>query len=121
MYGELPLSTPQGFETRGVLIMRTYIALFLIALFSSLLLTPIIRRLGVRWGWLDVPRDNRRVHLKAVPRIGGVAILLSVFIALALLPLVDNLVSQSLLHDKWLLLMVFAPAVLVTLLGLYDD
>jgi len=101
--------------------MNTYIALFLIALFSSLLLTPVIRRLSVRWGWLDVPRDNRRVHLKAVPRVGGLAILISVLIAFASLPFVDNLVTQSLLHDKWQLLMVFAPAVFVTLLGLYDD
>jgi UDP-GlcNAc:undecaprenyl-phosphate GlcNAc-1-phosphate transferase len=101
--------------------MKTYIALFAIALFSSLLLTPIIRRLSIRWGWLDVPLDDRRVHRKAIPRVGGLAILISVLIALLLLPLVDNLVTQSLLQDKWLLLMIFAPAVLVTLLGLYDD
>lgn len=101
--------------------MNTYIAVFVIALFSSLLLTPIVRRLSVRWGWLDIPTDDRRVHTKAVPRVGGLAILLSVLIALLSLPLVDNLVTQSLLRDKWQLLSVFAPALLVTLLGLYDD
>src|SRR5437764_1908355 len=101
--------------------MKTYIAVFVVALFSSLLLTPIIRRLSIRWGWLDVPRDDRRVHHKAIPRVGGLAILISVLIALLSLPLVDNLVTQSLLQDKWMLIMIFAPAVLVTLLGLYDD
>src|SRR4051794_37403683 len=101
--------------------MKTYIAVFVVALFSSLLLTPVIRRLSIRWGWLDVPLDDRRVHHKAIPRVGGLAILISVLIALLSLPLVDNLVTQSLLQDKWLLLMIFAPAVLVTLLGLYDD
>jgi UDP-GlcNAc:undecaprenyl-phosphate GlcNAc-1-phosphate transferase len=101
--------------------MNTYIALFLIALFSSLLLTPIIRRLCVRFRWLDVPRDGRRIHSQAIPRLGGLAILLSVIIALLFLPLADNLVTQTLLRDKRQLLMVFVPAILVMLLGLYDD
>lgn len=102
--------------------MKTYIAIFAAALFSSLFLTPIIRRLSVKWGWLDEPRrDNRRVHTKAIPRVGGLAILLSVIIALLIIPLVDNLVTESLLRDRWQLLMVLVPAVLVTLLGLYDD
>lgn len=101
--------------------MNTYIALFAIALLSSLVLTPLIRRLSTRYGWLDVPRDERRVHFKAIPRLGGLAILASVLIALLILPFVDNLVTQSLLRDKWQLLMVFAPAIFVLLVGLYDD
>ena len=101
--------------------MNTYIAIFVIALFASLVLTPIIRRLSARIGWLDKPLDDRRVHHQAIPRVGGIAILLSVLIALLALPLVDNLVTQSLLRDRWQLLTVFIPALLVTLLGLYDD
>jgi UDP-GlcNAc:undecaprenyl-phosphate GlcNAc-1-phosphate transferase len=101
--------------------MNTYIALFSIALFSSLVLTPIIRRLCVRLRWLDVPHDERRVHSRAVPRVGGLAILPPVLIALFSLPLVDNLVTQSLLRERQQLLMIFVPAMLVLLLGLYDD
>jgi UDP-GlcNAc:undecaprenyl-phosphate GlcNAc-1-phosphate transferase len=101
--------------------MNTYIAIFVIALFSSLALTPIIRRFSIKWGWLDEPRGDRRVHVKAVPRIGGIAILLSVVIGLLSLPLVDNLVTQALLRDRSQLLMVFVPAIFVTLLGVYDD
>jgi UDP-GlcNAc:undecaprenyl-phosphate GlcNAc-1-phosphate transferase len=101
--------------------MNTYIAIFTIALFSSLILTPIIRRLSTRLGWVDVPRDDRRVHRKAIPRVGGLAILLSVIIPLLALPLVDNLVTQTLLRDRQQLLMIFVPMILVVLLGLYDD
>jgi UDP-GlcNAc:undecaprenyl-phosphate GlcNAc-1-phosphate transferase len=101
--------------------MNTYIAIFVVALFASLALTPIIRRFSIKWGWLDEPLDGRRVHVKAVPRVGGVAILLSVIIGLLALPLVDNLVTQALLRDRSKLLMVFVPAILVTLLGVYDD
>lgn len=101
--------------------MNTYIALFLIALFSSLALTPLLRRLCTKLKWLDEPRDNRRVHQKAIARPGGLAILASVLIALLALPLVDNLVTQTLVRDRWQLLMVLAPAIFVSLVGLYDD
>jgi UDP-GlcNAc:undecaprenyl-phosphate GlcNAc-1-phosphate transferase len=101
--------------------MNTYIAIFIAALFSSLVLTPVIRRLSVKFGWVDEPRDSRRVHFKAIPSLGGLAILISVLVALAILPLLDNLVTESLFEERWQLLAVFAPAILVTLLGAYDD
>ncbi|HKQ99109.1 MAG TPA: MraY family glycosyltransferase, partial [Pyrinomonadaceae bacterium] len=101
--------------------MNTYIAIFMTALCSSLALTPIIRRLSVRFGWLDNPADTRRVHRLAIPRVGGLAILLSVLLGLSILPLIDNLVTQALLKERWQLLMVLAPAIVVLLVGLYDD
>ena len=75
--------------------MNTYLALFLVALCSSLVLTPVVRRLCERLGWLDVPRDGRRVHGRAVPRLGGVAISLSVGLALSTLLFADNLLTQA--------------------------
>jgi UDP-GlcNAc:undecaprenyl-phosphate/decaprenyl-phosphate GlcNAc-1-phosphate transferase len=101
--------------------LNTYFALFLIALFASLAITPVVRRLCERFKLLDVPVDGRRVHKKSVPRLGGVAVYVSVAIALAALPLVDNLLTQSLRGHKSELLLVFIPATLVLLLGIYDD
>ena len=101
--------------------MRTYIAMFACALFASLVLTPLLRRLSARLGWVDVPGDTRRVHRRAVPRTGGLSILASALLSLLALSLVDNLVTQSLARERWQLVMVFAPAVFVTLVGLYDD
>jgi UDP-GlcNAc:undecaprenyl-phosphate GlcNAc-1-phosphate transferase len=101
--------------------MNTYIALFVVAMFSSLALTPLIRRLGNRLGWVDDPRDERRVHHKATPRLGGMAILASVLVALLSLLLVDNPVTQAIVRDRWQLLAVFIPAIFVSLVGLYDD
>jgi UDP-GlcNAc:undecaprenyl-phosphate GlcNAc-1-phosphate transferase len=101
--------------------MNTYIALFVVALFSSLILTPVIRRVSSRLGWLDDPIDARRVHHQAIPRLGGVAILASVLVAMLLPLLLNNLVTQALLRDRWQLLMVFVPGVFVALVGLYDD
>lgn len=101
--------------------MNTYIALFTAALFASLVLTPTVRRLSTKFGWLDDPLDDRRVHRKAIPRVGGLAILASVLVALLILPFLDNLVTQSLVKGRGQLLMVLAPALFVTLIGLYDD
>jgi len=42
----------------------------------SALLVPLVRRLAVRWGAVDVP-DERRVLLRPTPRLGGVAIFVS--------------------------------------------
>lgn len=101
--------------------MNTYFALFVIATITSLVLTPLIRRLSERWKFLDVPLDGRRVHSKAVPRLGGVAVYLSVVLALSALPFVDNLLTQSLRGHSAELLVTFLPASLVLLLGIYDD
>lgn len=101
--------------------MNTYITLFIIATAFSLLLTPIVRRLCERFGLVDEPRDERRVHTKAVPRLGGVAVFASMLIAIAALPLVDNLVTRTLLTNKQLLFTMLVPAALVFLFGIYDD
>src|SRR5438270_186955 len=62
--------------------MNTYLTIFIIALGSSLFLTPVVRRLAQRLGWVDAPADGRRLHEMPTPRIGGVAIFLSVALAL---------------------------------------
>lgn len=101
--------------------MNTYFALFLIATFASLVITPLIRRLCQRYNLLDVPLDGRRIHTRAIPRLGGVAIFLSCTLALSALPLVDNLLTQSLRSHTSEIFTTLIPATLVLLLGVYDD
>jgi UDP-GlcNAc:undecaprenyl-phosphate GlcNAc-1-phosphate transferase len=100
---------------------QTYFALFLIATFASLILTPLIRRLCERFKLLDVPLDGRRMHNRGVPRLGGVAIYLACVIALSALPLVDNLLTQTLRAYKAEIFLTLIPATLVLLFGIYDD
>lgn len=105
--------------------MNTYLLIFVIALGSSLLFTPMVRRACERFGWFDEPKDLRRVHRAAIPRLGGVVIFLS--LAMALLALfiagvaLDNQVTQSLLADKSRLVAALVPAVLIFALGAVDD
>jgi UDP-GlcNAc:undecaprenyl-phosphate GlcNAc-1-phosphate transferase len=101
--------------------MRTYLALFLITTSASLILTPLVRRLCQRFKLLDVPLDGRRMHSKAVPRLGGVAIYLSCVLGLSVLPFVDNLLTQTLRGRTAEILVALVPATLVFLVGIYDD
>ena len=101
--------------------MNTYFALFLIATFSALVITPLVRRLCQRYNFLDVPTDGRRMHKSAVPRLGGIAIFASFILALSTLPLVSNLLTDSLRPHTSQLFIILIPATLVLLLGVYDD
>lgn len=51
---------------------------FLIALAASWWLTPEIRSRAVKLKLLDQPGEDRRIHKVAVPRLGGVAIYMSI-------------------------------------------
>ena len=101
--------------------MKTYFALFSIATIASLIATPLVRRLCERYKLLDVPLDARRIHPRAVPRLGGVALYLSCLAALSMLPFVDNLLTQNLSGFRSEFFTLLIPATLVLLLGAYDD
>lgn len=57
-------------------IMYALIAL-ICAMLLSFSLTPLVRVLAYKIGALDIPKDNRRMHKKPIPLIGGLAIFLS--------------------------------------------
>lgn len=60
-----------------------YLVAFVGAGLIVLVLTPLVRRLAVRTGAIDEP-DERRVHVIATPRLGGVAIVLAFVVMLLL-------------------------------------
>ena len=83
---------------------------FLVALGVVLVLTPAVGRVGRVLGVVDEPVERRRVHLAAVPRLGGLALFLGLFVpALAFLRL-DGAYRGILLG-----------AAIATTVGLVDD
>ncbi|MBQ7075933.1 MAG: hypothetical protein IJM94_03930, partial [Clostridia bacterium] len=44
--------------------------------------TPIVKTLAFKIGAVDVPKDERRMHKKAIPTIGGVAIFYGALISI---------------------------------------
>ena len=101
--------------------MNTYFLLFIMAACGSLALTPSVRWVCERYGWLDEPDDDRHAHHSPVPRLGGVAIFAGMLVALATLPLIRNLLTQSLSASRDQLFAVLVPATLALLFGIYDD
>jgi len=61
----------------------------------SFVLTPIVRRIAIKTGAMDIPKDNRRVHKEPMPLIGGLAIFFAVIIVtLIFLPLTREIISM---------------------------
>jgi UDP-GlcNAc:undecaprenyl-phosphate/decaprenyl-phosphate GlcNAc-1-phosphate transferase len=100
---------------------KSYFAIFLIAAFSSLMFTPLLRRLCERFGLVDASNDERRVHRTAVPRLGGVAIFLSMALALASLLFVKNVLTQALRGEANHIGIVLLCALLILAIGAFDD
>ena len=62
-----------------------YIMAFLLPFILSYLLTPVAKKLAYKFGAIDVPKDDRRVHKTPIPRLGGFAIYLATTITLLIL------------------------------------
>lgn len=54
--------------------MLTYLKIFIFAFACSYLLTPLVKALAIKFGAIDVPKDNRRMHKEPIPLLGGLAI-----------------------------------------------
>lgn len=54
---------------------------FIISFTFTFASTPLVRRLAFKIGAIDIPRDNRRMHKKPTPRIGGLAIIFGFMVA----------------------------------------
>ncbi len=97
-----------------------YLLTFVTALVAAAILTPLVARTAVRLGLLDHPAGHK-VHVAAVPRLGGVAVALALATALGASLVADA--SQGIspaLHLRDVL-PIITGAVLVFGVGLWDD
>jgi UDP-GlcNAc:undecaprenyl-phosphate GlcNAc-1-phosphate transferase len=87
----------------------------------SFLLTPIIRQLALRNGWVDQPDQKRKMHVVPIPRIGGVPILLAYAGSFGLLFLMGRQ-GSFVVQDSFPLVWKLLPAALIIFAtGLIDD
>jgi UDP-GlcNAc:undecaprenyl-phosphate GlcNAc-1-phosphate transferase len=99
-----------------------FLGTFAGSLLLSFVLTKFVRDIAVRKEWLAPPDSGRHLHNEAIPRLGGVAIVFSFLIATA----VSLLVNRYLIHSApgfslAPLSTILPPAILIFLLGIYDD
>ena len=88
---------------------RVLLALGLAAVISYIA-TPFVKKLAFKIGAVDVPKDNRRMHKKPIPRLGGLAIVISFLLCTFLFVELDKEVEGILLG-----------AIIILVVGVLDD
>ena len=94
-----------------------YFFLFVISYVLVGVLTPLMRKIALAQGVLDRPNSAHKSHKNPVPYLGGVAIIIGVVIV-SYIALISNKFTWS---NFWLATSVLVPAVVMGLVGLWDD
>jgi len=83
---------------------------FLVALAVALAVTPAAIWIAPKIGAMDIPKDDRRVHSKAMPRFGGIAMYAAIMASLIIFA-----------ADKEGIAPILTGCTLMYILGLVDD
>lgn len=94
-----------------------FIFYFSLSLILSFIFTGLMRKLSLRWGIVDKPINERKIHKLAVPLLGGTGIFLAFFGTLFFAR--DYLLAGNLEYHHWL--GVFSGAVFLMIGGFLDD
>lgn len=94
-----------------------YIYVFFTGFLISVIMTPISIRLAPKIGAMDIPEDDRRIHKKPIPRVGGIAIFLGSIGSLFFFYPFNFPLNDTML--KMIGLMI--GATLIFIMGLVDD
>ncbi len=88
-----------------------YMAIAAVCAFCiSISLTPVIRTIAYKYNVTDVPKDNRRMHKKEMPLMGGLAIFLAFVASVLIFCDIDKRVVGMLIG-----------ALLIVITGIIDD
>ena len=80
-------------------------------------LTPVMRKIAISNKIYDLPNAAHKTHKEPVPYLGGVAIIIGVTVISYAAAIYKNFNKQ----DYLLLTSVLAPAIILGLIGLWDD
>ena len=90
--------------------MHQILKAFLTALAITTVVTPAAIKIAPKIGAMDIPKDNRRMHKEPLPRFGGIAMFLGIFISYLIYVPMDTQTMGLLVG-----------MILMFLLGLVDD
>ena len=94
-----------------------YFLLFVTSYLLVGVLTPLMRKIALATNVVDSPNAPHKSHKKAVPYLGGVAIIIGIIFVSYSTSLISNFTSTTF----WLATSVLGPALLLGLIGLWDD
>lgn len=94
----------------------------LLAIVISYICTPFVIKLAHRIGWLDIPKDKRRMHKKAMPLLGGLSIiagfLLSIWIVFLILGRFSDYYPPRIIV---LMCQILPGAAIIAVVAFFDD
>lgn len=97
--------------------MFEYLITFILAFIIAFSATPIARRIAIRAGAIDIPKDERRIHKKPIALMGGAAIIAGFVISV----LFDCISSSRILSPGKELLGLMAGVAIISVMGILDD
>lgn len=109
-------TTPSTLTMGGAI--GPYMLAFFLAFIVSIVATPFMRMLAIRYGIIDWPDLKRKAHSEPVAYLGGIALFLGWFAGVAGLFLFD---PDHALDDIQFRIPIIIGALVVTIAGLWDD
>ncbi|MBN4059036.1 undecaprenyl/decaprenyl-phosphate alpha-N-acetylglucosaminyl 1-phosphate transferase [Endomicrobium sp. AH-315-J14] len=100
--------------------MRSALAAFVIAAFMAAILTPLVRRFALHYGAVAVP-GGRDVHVRVIPRLGGLAICVALFVPIIGLFFVESIVAQLFQREVVKVVGLLTGGVIMCAVGVLDD
>jgi UDP-GlcNAc:undecaprenyl-phosphate GlcNAc-1-phosphate transferase len=96
-----------------------YIYYLLLAVTLAVVFTPLVRRLAVKTGAMDIPRPPRNLHSKPTPKLGGLAVFIA-FVVGMVVYWMSGQINHAIIPAKFLVGIISA-GVLVMIGGFLDD
>lgn len=98
---------------------------FLLAFIVSFMATPYSIKIAEKIGAIDIPKDDRRMRKKSIPKLGGLAVIAGFVISLIYLISVMNIEGSINLFDEnsyfKKLIGVGLGVIIITITGVIDD
>lgn len=107
--------------------MNKYFFVFLVGVIISFVMTPFAKKIAYKVGAIDVPKDDRRVHKKPIPRMGGLAIYLGVLVSIFLAVKIfgrHSIIGSQIIFGQDIMNQIYGMLLggtLIVLMGIVDD
>jgi UDP-GlcNAc:undecaprenyl-phosphate GlcNAc-1-phosphate transferase len=100
---------------------RLYLTAVGISFVACLVLTPLVRRLAIRWRIVDTPDEHRKLHAKEVPLGGGIAIMLAFMLSVLVVATFSDSQFFTLASDLKFVIGLIVGACAICTVGIIDD
>lgn len=97
--------------------MFEYLITFVLAFIIAFCATPMAKRLAIKVGAIDIPKDERRMHKKPIALMGGCAIIAGFVISVFF----NTLSTSKIFTPGKELLGLMTGAVIISVMGILDD